>query len=263
MIQSCFKAIPKTTNRQQRALIMDNLHLWASTLTLPAQAIERRRAYNVGTVHCQLRLHSEAIYKQLNINRHFADNLPLTGPYLFGRTVTRVLKRMADTFAFGHGKVYRRYLEPLRHPDVRGAHMPIWQREIWCRPTHIQRQIQTRGLLLAAPWASMAVNMPAQETCMEPHVDDHNAEWGLCTIASAGHYTGGKLIIHPADIQIATRPVIDTVSFPSAKLIHSNTQATVYRMSMIGSTSSNILGHLATLPALDDYPQWPAHFWQD
>ncbi|CEH18806.1 hypothetical protein CBOM_05513 [Ceraceosorus bombacis] len=261
MIRSCAQSIPDNAKAKQRQLLMDNLCLWAATLSLPGQVIEARRGTGIGTAHFRFRLHSQARYVKPNINRHFADNLPLTGPYLFGKIVTRTLLRMRNTFAFGHGSVHKRYVSILSHPTLKGLRLPIHQRNSWSKPVFIQKQIKTRRLLLAAPWASLAVNLPAQETSMRVHIDGHDAKWGMCTIASAGHYTGGALQILPAGVVIHTRPILDTVCFPSAMLQHSNKPVRGFRMSMIGFTSEDLLKHYATLPELSDYPVWPRQFW--
>lgn len=247
----------------QLRIPLDNLLIWAATLALPAHTIKERQASQVGTIHFRLRLNSKARFKEPHLNRAFVDNLPLTGPYLFGRQMSRTLLRMRQAFAFGHSTTLDRYKAIYQHPSLQGIHLPILQRQLWARPVHIQRQIKARGLALASPWSSLAVNMPAQETSMKAHTDRHDATWGICTIVSSGCYSGGALNLHPAGLRILTRPTMDIICFPSAKLLHSNERVHGYRMSIIGFTSADLLKKYSTTPELSDYPVWNPIFWSE
>lgn len=263
VIQKCAKHIrdKQGLSKKARGLHYINLRLWASTLTMPAHRIEAYRAAQVGTIHFRFRYHSMARYNDANMNKSFLDNLPLTGPFLFGPDLSRLLDRMRTTFAFGHGAVYRRYFAVRNHPDISRSHIPIFSRCPWSSPPNLQKQVKERGVVLALPWSSLAVNVPSQETQMDPHIDSRDARWGMCTVVSGGHYSGGALVLHAAGIRLWTRPALDIVSFPSAALMHSNTKVQGYRLSLIGFSGEDVLQRFATVPLLSDYPVWDAELW--
>ncbi|CEH16419.1 hypothetical protein CBOM_06366 [Ceraceosorus bombacis] len=186
-----------------------------------------------------------------NYNVEIKDNKETLLPFIYGREMSSICKRMALLFALASPSIFKLYnkvrlslLNVAPHRLVAGT------------SRRMAEEMNHRRAALVAPFSSLAVNMPSNRTALGMHCDKKDAKFGMCMVMPVGAFDGAPLKLPDVGITFHNKP-LDLSLFPSALLRHGNGTLTAgVRMSIVCFTQGAILKKYSRTPTVQDFPRW-------